>query len=91
MLGAIADKDAWDAATAERALLGSLDGSCHTPIGAFARLLPEGRMHLTGLVARPDGTFVLRRETECARADAGRAGAALGEELRRESPADLFG
>ncbi len=47
-------------------------------------------MLLTGLVARADGTFVLRRALECAQSDAERAGLALGEELRRESPADMF-
>ena len=90
LLAAIADQDANVMAAAERALLGSLDGSCHTPIGAYARLMPEGRMHITGLVARPDGSFILRRTLECARADAARAGEALGEELRRDSPGDMF-
>jgi hydroxymethylbilane synthase len=90
LLAAIADPEATIMATAERALLGSLDGSCHTPIGAYARLLPGGRMHLTGLVARADGTFVLRRALECAQSDAERAGFALGEELRRASPGDMF-
>ena len=91
LLSAIADPDATVMAAAERALLGSLDGSCHTPIGAHAKLLDGGRVRLTGLVARPDGTFVLRRQLECARADAAEAGVALGDELRRDSPRDLFG
>ena len=90
LLGAIEDKQARVAATAERALLGSLDGSCRTPIGAYAQLLPEGRMHLTGLVARIDGSFLLRREIECLQADAARAGAELGDSLRLDSPRDLF-
>jgi hydroxymethylbilane synthase len=90
LLSAIADKDATCAAAAERALLGSLDGSCHTPIGAYARLLPDGRMHLTGLVARADGGFLLKRTVECLRADGARAGAELGESLRRDSPRDVF-
>ncbi len=90
LLAAIADPEATVMATAERALLGSLDGSCHTPIGAYARLLPGERMHLTGLVARADGSFVLRRELECAQSDAERAGAALGDELRCDSPGDMF-
>ena len=90
LLGAIADEGADSAAHAERALLAALDGSCHTPIGAHAVLLPEGRMRLTGLVARPDGSFILKREVECLRADGARAGAALGDELRADSPADLF-
>ena len=90
LLAAIADPDANTMAAAERALLGSLDGSCHTPIGAHARLLEGGRMRITGLVARADGSFVLRRTLECDRADAARAGEALGDELRRDSPRDVF-
>ena len=90
LLAAIADADSNCAAAAERALLGALDGSCHTPIGAYARLLPNDRMRLTGLVARADGSFVLKRQVECLRADGARAGLALGDELRAGSPADLF-
>ena len=90
LLSAIADRDATVMAAAERALLGELDGSCHTPIGAFAQLQQGGRMTLTGLVARADGSFVLRRQVECAQSDAARAGIALGEELRAASPRDIF-
>ena len=89
LLAAIADPDASVMAAAERTLLGSLDGSCHTPIGAYAKLDGDA-VRLTGLVARADGSFVLRRQVECGRADAGRAAAVLGEELRRDSPRDVF-
>ena len=90
LLHAIEDAEARVVATAERALLGSLDGSCRTPIGAHARLLPDGTVRLTGLVARPDGSFVLKRTVRGAAKDAGRLGRGLGEELRRDSPADIL-
>ena len=90
LLSAITDTDADCAAAGERALLGALDGSCHTPIGAYAELLPDERMQLTGLVARADGSFLLRRSIECLRADAARAGCELGEQLRHDSPRDVF-
>ncbi|HEX3575853.1 MAG TPA: hydroxymethylbilane synthase, partial [Rhodopila sp.] len=61
-------------ATAERALLGALDGSCRTPIGAHARLLADGTITLTGLVARADGSFLLKRTLTGAAADAARIG-----------------
>jgi len=41
--------------TAERAALQVLDGSCHTPVGAFATLM-DGVMHLRVAVAQPDGS-----------------------------------
>jgi hydroxymethylbilane synthase len=90
LLHAIEDAEARVVATAERALLGSLDGSCRTPIGAHARLLPGGTVRLTGLVARPDGSFVLKRTVGGGAKDAGRLGHELGEELRRGSPADVL-
>ncbi len=46
--------------TAERAMLEALDGSCRTPIAALARLDGNGSLTLTGLVARPNGSEVLR-------------------------------
>jgi hydroxymethylbilane synthase len=45
---------------AERALLGSLGGGCQVPIAAHARLNAERTLQLEGLVARPDGSEVLR-------------------------------
>jgi len=91
LLGGIEDKPARVAATAERALLAALDGSCRTPIGAYARLLADGDLHLTGLVARPDGSFLLRRALTGRAADAARIGAELGAGLKADSPQDVFG
>ncbi|MDT7950612.1 MAG: hydroxymethylbilane synthase [Acetobacteraceae bacterium] len=91
LLAALSDADADSAAQAERALLGALDGSCNTPIGAHAVLVGGGRMRITGLVAQADGSFLLRRSAECHRDDAARVGAALGDELRRASPRHVFG
>lgn len=75
---------------AERSLLAALDGSCRTPIGGHARLQADGRLHLTGLVAREDGSFLLRQSLQCLCADAARAGAELGDSLRADSPRDIF-
>jgi hydroxymethylbilane synthase len=89
-LAAIGDPESHLAATAERALLGSLDGSCRTPIGANAVLNPDGSLTLTGLVARADGTFLLKRTLTGPSTDAQRLGRDLGDSLRADSPADLF-
>jgi hydroxymethylbilane synthase len=45
--------------TCERALLNKLGGGCQVPIGAFAELR-DGRLHLEGIVADPDGSKVIR-------------------------------
>ena len=90
LLAAIEDAEAKAVSTAERALLAALDGSCRTPIGGHARLLPTGELHLTGLVARTDGSFLLKRSLHGAAADAARLGRELGDSLRADSPADIF-
>jgi hydroxymethylbilane synthase len=90
LLAAIEDPDAKAVSSAERALLDTLDGSCRTPIGGHAQLDADGTLHLAGLVARADGTFLLRRAIAGPAADAERLGRALGEELRAASPRDIF-
>ncbi len=90
MLSAIEDPEARAVATAERALLRVLDGTCHTPIGGHARILPNGRLHIVGLVARADGSFLLRRTSEGLPRDAAMIGAELGASLKRDCPADVF-
>ncbi len=90
LLSGIEDPQARAVSTAERALLSLLDGSCRTPIGGYARFLPDSQLHLIGLVARADGSFLLKRSLHGAPADAERMGAELGRSLRADSPRDLF-
>ncbi len=89
MLTRIDDRDARLAATAERSLQARLDGSCRTPIAAYAHLV-DGVLHLTGLVGRTDGSFLLKRSLQGAPADADRIGSELGASLRGDSPPDIF-
>lgn len=91
LLAGIEDAEARAVATAERALLAALDGSCRTPIGGYARLISEAELLLTGLVARADGTFLLRRSLGGHPRDAARIGAELGASLKRDAPGDVFG
>ncbi|MBU6448564.1 MAG: hydroxymethylbilane synthase [Rhodospirillales bacterium] len=90
LLSGIEDPEAKAVSTAERALLGALDGSCRTPIGGYARLMEDGDLHLTGLVARADGSFLLKRSLTGAVADAEALGRELGESLKADSPEDIF-
>jgi len=90
LLAAIEDPEAKAVATAERALLLALDGSCRTPIGGYARLMEDGALHLTGLVARADGSFLLQRSATGAVEDAEALGRELGLELKADSPLDIF-
>ena len=63
---------------AERALLNELGGGCQVPIGAFAEMT-GGDIKLVGVVARPDGTTVIR-ETRTG-TDPQRLGQELGQSL----------
>ena len=49
--------------TCERALLASMGGGCQVPIGALAEV-HGGRLHLSAMVAKPDGSEVLRESGE---------------------------
>ena len=90
LLKTIEDEAARQTATAERALLRTLDGSCRSPIGAYGQVKADGRLHLTGLVAREDGSFLLRRSLEGLAEDGCRMGQELAHSLRGDSPGDIF-
>jgi hydroxymethylbilane synthase len=53
------DSNARATTVAERALLNELGGGCQVPIGASATVR-DGKVHLDGIVAMPDGTRVIR-------------------------------
>lgn len=66
----------------ERALLRALGGGCQVPIGAFA----EGRgqmLHLTAIVAPPDGSHILRESRTGSSTDPEALGAAAAQALLR--------
>ena len=70
------------ATTAERALLGFLEGGCQVPVGAFAQF--EGStLQLRAIVASPDGRHVVGRHVS-GPVTAVAAAAALGESLGRD-------
>jgi len=77
------------AVAAERAFLAELDGSCRTPIAALATIAGE-QVRLKGLVARPDGTAIVRIEEQAATGDAARLGAEAGRRIKADMPRDFF-
>ncbi|MEM9811573.1 MAG: hydroxymethylbilane synthase [Pseudomonadota bacterium] len=82
LLAPIHDHETGLRLAAERAFLAALDGSCQTPIGGLAELLPDG-ISFRGEIIRPDGSEALAE---------GFAGpAADGPEMGRELAAALRG
>lgn len=75
-------------AIAERTVLQILDGSCHTPVGAYA-VMNDGRMTLKCALAMPDGTHYLDDSIEGPVAntvDARTLGQVLGHRIKPRVP-----
>jgi hydroxymethylbilane synthase len=74
--------------TAERAFLAALGGGCNVPLGAYAQVEGDA-LHLRALVARADGSRVLRGARRDAAPEA--LGRSLAAELLDKGAAELMG
>lgn len=70
----------WYATVAERSLLERLDGSCRTPIAAYAQV-KDDTLSMIALVAKPDGSMHVKESMVGTVADAERIGVSLAEAL----------
>jgi hydroxymethylbilane synthase len=75
---------------AERGLLAGLEGGCHAPIAARARMLDATRFELTGLVADCRGERVVRRSITGEAAAARETGFRLAEDIKRAGGAAIL-
>ena len=73
--------------TCERALLNKLGGGCQVPIGASAEIR-DGRLHLDAIVARPDGSMVLRESRSGD--DPVKLGESVGDTLLQRGGAEIL-
>ena len=88
-VAAICDGATGTALAAERAFLRVLDGSCRTPIGAYAEV--EGdTIAFRGLVLRPDGSDAKEIRATGVAADAGALGERAGADMLRRLPPGFF-
>jgi hydroxymethylbilane synthase len=85
----LTDRGALVRLTAERALVGALDASCHTPIGAHAELLDRS-LRLTAFVGMPDGSHWIRDAYEGDPAEPAVLGRAVAERLLAVGAGDLL-
>ena len=86
---ALTDPAAQVTTRAERTFLRHIGGSCKTPVGALATW--DGRvLTLTGMVAAPDGTTIVREQAASAEQNAD-LGAHLADALRAQGAAGLLG
>jgi hydroxymethylbilane synthase len=84
---ALHDPPTGNAASAERTLLSVLGGDCNLPLGAYAEAR-DGRLWLRSLVARPDGSGVLRSEASGLEPEV--LGRQVGEDLLARGAQALF-
>jgi hydroxymethylbilane synthase len=91
LLAALDDSTTSLCIAAERAVLAALDGSCRTPIGAFATLdAGSDTVSLQGLVARPDGSELHRLSDAAPAAEAVAMATELGNRLRAKMAPGFF-
>jgi hydroxymethylbilane synthase len=81
LVAKIGDPDAHVALDAERAMVVALGGGCQTPVGALATVAGAGTLELTGAVAAPDGSRVIRASARGPRGEAAALGARVGRDL----------
>ena len=81
LLAPLNDPETQMRVTAERACLAVLDGSCRTPIAAFAELNGDV-LRLRALIALPDGSKVHRQEATAAAVAAKDLGEQIGRKLK---------
>jgi hydroxymethylbilane synthase len=80
LCAALNNPDAEHCVRAERAFAARLEGSCQSPIAAFGTV--QGKvLQLTGLVAAPDGTQVIRQHCSGQREFCEQLGAQLAERV----------
>lgn len=89
-LAALNDDETAAQSAAERALLAGLDGSCRTPIAAYARPEKDARLALNALVALPDGSEVHQDFRAGPTAEAEALGRAAAEALRAAAGPAFF-
>jgi hydroxymethylbilane synthase len=74
---------------AERAMNARLGGSCTVPVAGHA-VVRDGHVRLTGLVAAPDGSRVVKESAEAPAAEAAALGAALAQRLLEAGAASIL-
>jgi hydroxymethylbilane synthase len=85
----IADPDSEACLAAERASVRVLEADCHTPVGAHATRLSDGRLRLTVFVGRTDGSAWVRDRLEGD--DPEELGAAVAHRVLLAGGAELLG
>ena len=86
----ITDRGALGTLSAERTLVGALDATCNTPLGAHATLEKGGRMRLRAFCGLPDGSEWIRDELEMDASEPEALGTAVAERISSAGAEDIL-
>ncbi|WP_218079610.1 hydroxymethylbilane synthase [Anthocerotibacter panamensis] len=75
---------------AERAFLRALEGGCQVPIGVSSHLSEDGQILLEGMVAKLDGTLLIRDQHMGLEEDPEAVGRALAEKLKAQGAEEIL-
>lgn len=89
-LAPLDDQNTHAAVTAERSLLHALRGGCLAPVGAWGRITPEGKLQLSAVVLKSDGSERLYTELTDAPSEAADLGRRAAEHLLAQGAARLI-
>ncbi|MFK5979566.1 MAG: hydroxymethylbilane synthase [Rhizobiaceae bacterium] len=89
LLAPINHEETTNLLAAERAFLKALDGSCRTPLAAFAQIEGED-ITLVGMIMSPDGQTIFRHEAKASIKEAEELGSDLAGHLRAQAGPDFF-
>lgn len=81
LLAGLEDRDARVCVNAERAFMKTLDGGCQVPAACHARMLDEEEIYVQGIIAREDGSEIIRAERVGDASISEKLGCAIAEEL----------
>lgn len=88
LLSRINDDTTMRTVAAERSFLHRLEGGCQVPIAAYAEIVKDERIRITGLVAEPDGTVIIRDSLEGT--DPEQLGKQLADELMKQGAKEIL-
>ena len=74
---------------AERAMSRLLGGSCQVPLGGFAEII-NGRLHLRGFVATPDGKRMISEKTNGEPETGQKLGKQLAQNLKKQGADEIL-
>ena len=86
----ITDRGALGTLSAERTLVGALDATCNTPLGAHATLEKGGRMRMRAFCGLPDGSEWIRDELEMDASEPEALGTAVAERISSAGAEDIL-